>query len=151
MKGRTTLRRTGTKSFSQGTREKQKLLAFAFKPICFTGSSQQQDYCPAFLRRERLSGSAPPPRRWRVSRCAGEVEEPTRPQEKHAQALIPLSHRCRGPRAPPSTIRSDFPAQSATQLRPRHRIPTPALNPARYMATPAAIFERETSNRWLIH
>ena len=118
-----------------------------------TGSSLKED-CPVFLRIERLTGPAPRLRRWRwkVSRCAGKVDEPTRPQEKvKLRPRFPWVTGAAGRGPPLSTLGSDFLAQTAAQLRPRHRTPTPALNPAPGKATPSAVIERETANWWFIH
>lgn len=71
--------------------------------------------------------------------------------ETHAQALIPLSHTGREQQAPPSALPGDFPEQAAAQRRPRQCTSAPALNPAPGAVVPAAVIERETSNRWLAH
>lgn len=71
--------------------------------------------------------------------------------ETHAQAPIPLSHTGREQQAPPSALPRDFPEQAAAQRRPRQRTPASALTPAPGVVVPAAVIERETSDRWLAH
>lgn len=133
-------------------RERKATTRFQAHP--FTESPQHRDDCRVLRRADRRRGAASRLKRQSLAWCAGQGEGRSRPQEKPTlRPSFPWVTRAAGhrPRAPPFTLRLDFPDQTSAELRLWHRTPTPARNLAPGMAAPATVIKRETSNRPLIH